>query len=155
MMPGFTMLGKMTDEQAKQHCMAALRPEFASGVKPGDFIVAGENFGCGSSRTASRLLIALGVSCVLANSVAGIFYRNSINTGLPIIEYPGISSLIREGDLCVIHLPQGVIENHSSASTLRFPPFPDHIVTILSAGGLIPMLKAEMAAARGQTAPTG
>lgn len=148
MMPGFTMLGKMTDEQARHHCMAALRPEFASGVQPGDMIVAGENFGCGSSRIASRLLLALGVSCVLAESVAGIFYRNSISTGLPVIEYRGIAALVRDGDPCTVRIEQGLMENRRSGATLHFPPFPPHIVTILEAGGLIPLLKAEFAAAR-------
>jgi len=153
MMPGFTMLGKMSDEEAKRHCMAALRPDFVPGVKAGDIIVAGENFGCGSSRTASRLLLALGVSCVLADSVAGIFYRNSINTGLPVIEYPGISALISDGDLCLVRLSDGIIENRSNGRTTSFLPFPRHITAILEAGGLIPMLKREMASARSRPTP--
>jgi 3-isopropylmalate/(R)-2-methylmalate dehydratase small subunit len=147
MMPGFTMLGKMSDEQARQHCMAALRPEFAPGVKPGDIIIAGENFGCGSSRIASKLLLALGISCVLADSVAGIFYRNSISTGLPVIELRGISRFARDGDRCAVRLAEGLIENHRSGDALKFPAFPLHIITILEAGGLIPLLKAELAAA--------
>jgi 3-isopropylmalate/(R)-2-methylmalate dehydratase small subunit len=148
MMPGFTMLGKMTDEQAKQHCMAALRPEFAQGATPGDIIIGGGNFGCGSSRIASKLLLALGVSCVLADSVAGIFYRNSISTGLPVIDLPGISGFARDGDVCSVRLMEGQIENRRSGDALKFPPFPAHIIAILDAGGLFPLLKAELAAAR-------
>jgi 3-isopropylmalate/(R)-2-methylmalate dehydratase small subunit len=148
MMPGFTMLGKMTDEQARQHCLAALRPEFAPGVKPGDIIIAGENFGCGSSRIAAKLLLALGISCVLADSVAGIFYRNSISTGLPVIELRGVSRFARDGDVCSVRLTEGLIENRRTGETLDFPAFPAHIITILDAGGLIPLLKAELAAAR-------
>jgi 3-isopropylmalate/(R)-2-methylmalate dehydratase small subunit len=147
MMPGFTMLGKMTDEQAKQHCMSALRPEFAHDVKPGDIIIGGENFGCGSSRIASKLLLALGISCVLADSVAGIFYRNSISTGLPIIDLRGISRFARDGDVCSVRLREGQIENRRSDDMLKFPAFPAHIITILDAGGLFPLLKAELAAA--------
>jgi 3-isopropylmalate/(R)-2-methylmalate dehydratase small subunit len=148
MMPGFTMLGKMTDDQAKHHCMAALRPEFAKQVKPGDIIVAGENLGCGSSRIASKLLLALGISCVLAESVAGIFYRNSISTGLPVIELRGISKFLRDGDQCEMRLADGLIENRSTGGVLKFPPFPAHIIALLDAGGLMPLLKAELAAAR-------
>jgi 3-isopropylmalate/(R)-2-methylmalate dehydratase small subunit len=147
MMPGFTMLGKMTDEQAKLHCMAALRPEFAKEVQPGDILVAGENFGCGSSRIASKLLLALGISCVLAESIAGIFYRNSISTGLPAIELRGICGFAREGDQCTVRLADGLIENSRTRTTMSFPPFPAHIITILDAGGLYPLLKAELAAA--------
>jgi 3-isopropylmalate/(R)-2-methylmalate dehydratase small subunit len=147
MMPGFTMLGKMTDDLAKHNCMAALRPEFAKDVKLGDIIVAGENFGCGSSRIASKLLLALGISCVLAESVAGIFYRNSISTGLPVIELRGISKFLRDGDQCAVRLTDGLIENRATGGTLKFPPFPAHIITLLDAGGLIPLLKAELAAA--------
>ena len=147
MMPGFTMLGKMTDEQAKRHCMAAVRPEFAQGVKPGDILMGGANFGCGSSRIASKLLLALGISCVLADSVAGIFYRNSISTGLPVIDLPGISRFARDGDVCSVRLMEGQIENRRTGDRLKFPPFPAHIIAILEAGGLFPLLKAELAAA--------
>src|SRR5580692_7066708 len=144
MMPGFTMLGKMTDEQAKQHCMAALRPEFAPGVTPGDIIIGGENFGCGSSRIASKLLLALGISCVVADSVAGIFYRNSISTGLPVIDLRGISRFALDGDACSVRLMEGLIENRRTGDILNFLAFPAHIITILDAGGLIPLLKAEL-----------
>jgi 3-isopropylmalate/(R)-2-methylmalate dehydratase small subunit len=148
MMPGFTMLGKMTDAQAQLHCMAALRPEFAKEVKPGDILIAGENFGCGSSRIASKLLLALGISCVLAESVAGIFYRNSISTGLPVIELRGVSGFAREAEHCVVRLGEGLIENRETGATMSFPPFPAHIITILDAGGLYPLLKAELARAQ-------
>jgi 3-isopropylmalate/(R)-2-methylmalate dehydratase small subunit len=148
MMPGFTMLGKMTDEQAKRHCMAALRPEFAQGARPGDIIIGGENFGCGSSRIASKLLLALGISCVVADSVAGIFYRNSISTGLPVIDLRGMSRFARDGDVCRVRLAEGQIENRRSGETVNFPAFPAHIIRILDAGGLFPLLKAELAAAR-------
>jgi 3-isopropylmalate/(R)-2-methylmalate dehydratase small subunit len=148
MMPGFTMLGKMTDDEAKHHCMATLRREFSAGVSAGDLVVGGENFGCGSSRVASRLLLALGVSCVLADSVAGIFYRNSINTGLPVIELAGVSKLVSDRDCCEVDLTGGLVMNHSSGRTLSFQPFPRHIMHVLEVGGLIPLLKAELAAER-------
>jgi 3-isopropylmalate/(R)-2-methylmalate dehydratase small subunit len=147
MMPGYTMLAKMSDERAKLHCMEAIRPGFARQVHPGDILIGGENFGCGSSRLASRLLIALGFTAVIAESFAGIFFRNGINTGLPLIECPGIRQSFHEGDLCRVNLAAGAISNVSNGKSASFNPFPEHLLRILRAGGLVGLLKGEFASA--------
>ncbi len=144
MMPGHVMLAKMPDDEAKLHCMSAIRPGFAGMVMPGDVVVAGENFGCGSSRLGSRMLSALGISCVIAESFAGIFYRNGINAGLPLIELPGIRQRFAEGDSCAVDLMAGTIANLSRGEVMAYPPFPPEVLRILSEGGIIPLLKREM-----------
>lgn len=144
MMPGHVMLAKMSDDQAKVYCMSAIRPGFAQMVKAGDVIVAGENFGCGSSRLGSRLLSALGIACVIAESFAGIFFRNGINAGLPLIEKEDIRCYFREGETCSIDLQIGIIRNLDQATEVAFPPYSGQVLEILSAGGIIPLLKKEL-----------
>lgn len=145
MMPGHVMLAKMDDEEAKKHCMSAIRPEFAGNVRPGDILVAGENFGCGSSRLGFRLLQALGVSCVVARSFAGIFFRNALSGGLPLVEHQDILSLVKEGDRCRIALEAGTIKNLSNGLSVSFVAMPAELQRILDAGGIIPLLKRELA----------
>ncbi len=102
--------------------------------QPGDIIVAGKNFGCGSSREHAPIAIkASGIACVVAKSFARIFYRNAINTGLPIVEYDGD---IRDGDLLDIDFANGVIRNHRDNTQGRFTPFPEFLQKIITAGGL-------------------
>jgi 3-isopropylmalate/(R)-2-methylmalate dehydratase small subunit len=144
MMPGYTMLAKMSDDEAKLHCMEAIRPGFAKLVNPGDILVGGQNFGCGSSRLASRLLLALGISAVISESFAGLFYRNAINAGLPAIEFSKARELFDEGDRCRIDPLSGTLENLHRGGTARFEPLGEHLVGILSAGGLVPFLKREL-----------
>jgi 3-isopropylmalate/(R)-2-methylmalate dehydratase small subunit len=144
MMPGYTMLAKMSDEEARFHCMEAIRPGFARLVTPGDILVCGENFGCGSSRLASRLLIALGISAVVAESFAGIFYRNAINAGLPVVELGDARRLFDEGDRCRIDLLEGIVENLERGTRAHFEPLGEHLIGLLNAGGLIPFLRREL-----------
>ncbi|MGI6356308.1 MAG: 3-isopropylmalate dehydratase small subunit [Lentisphaeria bacterium] len=116
------------------HCMEDLDPDFVKKVQPGDIIVAGKNFGCGSSREHAPIAIkASGIACVVAKSFARIFYRNAINTGLPIVEYDGD---IRDGDLLDIDFANGVIRNHRDNTQGRFTPFPEFLQKIITAGGL-------------------
>ncbi len=111
-----------------------LRPELAAQIKPGDIIVAGKNFGCGSSREHAPLVLKLnGVSCIVAESFARIFYRNSINTGLPIVEFDGE---IEEGDQLEVDFEQGVLWNLTRGTEGVFPPFPAFLQKIIHAGGL-------------------
>jgi 3-isopropylmalate/(R)-2-methylmalate dehydratase small subunit len=145
MMPGYTMLAKMPDSEAKLHCMEAIRPGFAKQVASGDMLVAGENFGCGSSRLAARLLLALGIAAVIAESFAGIFYRNAINAGLPLVELAGVRELFAEGDMCRLDFQQGILMNPDRNLSRQFAPLAPHLVSILQAGGLIPFLKRELA----------
>ncbi|HQL88786.1 MAG: 3-isopropylmalate dehydratase small subunit [Lentisphaerae bacterium] len=116
------------------HCMEDLDPDFVKKVQPGDIIVAGKNFGCGSSREHAPIAIkASGIACVVAKSFARIFYRNAINTGLAIVEYDGD---IRDGDQLDIDFAHGVIRNHRDNTQGRFTPFPEFLQKIITAGGL-------------------
>jgi len=118
------------------HCMEDIDPEFASKVNSGDIIVAGRNFGCGSSREHAPISIkAVGVSCVLADSFARIFFRNAINIGLPIIMLRGVSKSIAPGDKLVIDLSSGVIRNLTAEKELSFAPFPEFMQEIINKGG--------------------
>ena len=124
------------------HCMEDIDPEFASKVNSGDIIVAGKNFGCGSSREHAPISIkAVGVSCVLADSFARIFFRNAINIGLPIIMLRGVSKSIAPGDKLVIDLSSGVIRNLTAEKELSFAPFPEFMQEIINKGGLLSWIR--------------
>jgi len=124
-----------------KHAFEAERPEFSSSVKEGDIIVAGRNFGCGSSREHAPLVLkVLGISAILAESFARIFYRNSINVGLPALECKGISS-VREGDTLRINLETGTVKSLSEGTLFSFKPLPKAILEILREGGLVPYVK--------------
>lgn len=119
------------------HCMEDLDPDFAARVNEGDFIVAEENFGSGSSREHAPLAIrGCGVSCVIASSFARIFYRNAINVGLPILECPQAVEDIRKGDRLRVDLEMGRVENLSTGNVFEAQPFPAFMREIISAGGL-------------------
>ncbi len=111
--------------------MEDVRPGFGGTVKKGSILVAGENFGCGSSREHAPIAIkAAGISCVVAESFARIFFRNAINIGLPIVECPGIASKVREGDLLTVDLTEGriTLASGESHTVSPFPPFMERIV---------------------------
>lgn len=129
------------DELAK-HCMEDIDATFAQKVQPGDIIVGGANFGCGSSREHAPIAIrACGVSCVIAPSFARIFYRNAINIGLAILECPEASEKIDSGDEVAIDFDTGVITNLTKGETYQANPFPDFIKKIIQAGGLMADIK--------------
>ena len=133
--------------------MEDIDPDFASSVKPGDIIVAEENFGCGSSREHAPVAIkAAGVSCVIAKSFARIFYRNAINVGLPIMECPEAVDAIRAGDTVKVDTETGVITNERTGETFTAEPFPPFIAEIIEAGGLVARTRAKIAAAKAQEA---
>lgn len=124
------------------HAFEAVRPEFSESVREGDVIVAGENFGCGSSREQAPLILkALGLNAIVAESFARIFYRNAINVGLLALECDGISRSVREGDILRINLEIGRLENVDTGTSLRFKPLPKFILKILNEGGLVPYVK--------------
>ena len=130
------------NELAK-HCMEDLDASFAATVKPGEIIVAGKNFGCGSSREHAPISIKeSGISCVIASTFARIFYRNAINIGLPIVECPEASEKISAGDKVSVDFDTGVITNHTKNETYQGEPFPTFIQGIISAGGLMNAIKA-------------
>ncbi|MCC8135940.1 MAG: 3-isopropylmalate dehydratase small subunit [Ruminococcus sp.] len=120
------------------HCMEDLDTTFVTRVEKGDIMVAGQNFGCGSSREHAPIAIkASGISLVIAKSFARIFYRNSINIGLPIIECPEAAEDISEGDMLEVDCGRGVIRNITTGKTYETLPFPDFIQGIIEDGGLI------------------
>lgn len=119
-----------------KHALEDARPDFAAKVKPGDFVVAGHNFGAGSSREHAAVIIKLvGVSAVLAQSFARIFYRNAINVGLPVIKVE--TAPIEEGDELEVDLTGGTVRNLNRGLTLAFPPLPKVMARILEEGGLL------------------
>ncbi|ASJ16616.1 3-isopropylmalate dehydratase [Thermococcus chitonophagus] len=133
-------------KELAQHVLEDLDPEFRFKMKPGDIIVAGENFGCGSSREHAPLAIkAAGVSCVIAKSFARIFYRNAINIGLPILEAPEAVERIETGDELEVDFSTGEIRNLTKGEVYHANPFPDFIMEIIKAGGLIEWTKRRLA----------
>ena len=120
------------------HCMEDTDPDFVKKVQPGDIMVGGANFGCGSSREHAPLAIkTAGVSCVIAATFARIFYRNSINIGLPILECPAASEAIQAGDKVHVDFDTGVITDETTGQTFQAQPFPPFIQEIIKAGGLM------------------
>jgi len=124
------------------HCMEDIDAQFASTVETGDIIVAGPNFGCGSSREHAPLAIkSCGVKCVIAPSFARIFYRNSINIGFPIVECPQAAEEINAGDVVDVDFASGIITNITTGKCYQAAPFPEFINGIITSGGLLNSLK--------------
>jgi 3-isopropylmalate/(R)-2-methylmalate dehydratase small subunit len=130
-----------TDEnELAQHCMEDLDPDFRAKLRGGDILVAGSNFGCGSSREHAPIAIkSCGVSCVIASDFARIFYRNSINIGLPILECPRAAAECSEGDMLEVDFGSGIIHNVTKNLKYEAVPFPDFLQGIISSGGLMNM----------------
>jgi 3-isopropylmalate/(R)-2-methylmalate dehydratase small subunit len=125
-----------------KHVLEGLDPSFSSKVKPGDIIVAGKNFGCGSSREQAALAIkGAGVAAVIAESFARIFFRNALNNGLPLIECRGISKAVEEGEVIEVDLDRG--EVRTKKGTLRSVPLPPFLQEIVNSGGLVEYYKAK------------
>jgi 3-isopropylmalate/(R)-2-methylmalate dehydratase small subunit len=123
------------------HCMEAIAPDFVKKARPGDIIVAGKNFGCGSSREHAPLAIkGCGIAAVIAPSFAAIFYRNAINIGLPFLESNDVDR-INEGDELEIDLGRGVIRNLAKDETYNTQPFPEFLQDLVSQGGLMNYIK--------------
>lgn len=126
------------------HCMEDIDRSFVNEVKPGDIMVAGENFGCGSSREHAPIAIkASGISLVIAGSFARIFYRNAINVGLPIMECSEAASAINKGDEVEADFDTGIIKDLTTGESFTAKPFPEFIKKIIDAGGLVPYTKSK------------
>ena len=135
-------LNTTSEQELASHCMEDIDKDFVKNVKSGDIMVACDNFGCGSSREHAPIAIkASGISLVIANSFARIFYRNSINIGLPILECPQAVENISAGDIVSCDLSKGVIINQTTGKSFQAEPFPPFIQKIISAGGLIEAIK--------------
>ena len=138
-------LNDASDENMRAHCMEDVIPDYANTIAPGDVLVAGSNFGCGSSREHAPIAIKVaGTKCVIAESFARIFYRNAINIGLPIIESPEAVRAIGQGDELDVDLENGVITNLTKNETYHFEKFPEFIQHIVEAGNLLNYVKAKV-----------
>ena len=136
-------LNTTSETELASHCMEDIDKEFVKKVKKGDIMVAQDNFGCGSSREHAPIAIkASGIDLVIANSFARIFYRNSINIGLPILECPEAVQNIKAGDVVSCDLSKGVIVNETTGQKFQAEPFPEFIQNIIDKGGLIKSIKA-------------
>ena len=135
-------LNTIDPDELAAHCMENADPEFAKKVQPGDIIVGGANFGCGSSREHAPIAIkGAGVSCVIARTFARIFFRNCINTGLPILACPEAADEIRAGDEIEIDLAGGRIKDLTQGRDYTTEPFPKEMQDIIAAGGLMNFVK--------------
>ncbi|AST57455.1 3-isopropylmalate small subunit [Thermoanaerobacterium thermosaccharolyticum] len=132
-------------KELASHCMEDIDKDFKNKVKPGDIMIAGYNFGCGSSREHAPIAIKeSGISCVIAKSFARIFYRNAINIGLPILECPDAASAIEDGDTVSVDLETGIIKDITKGIEFKSQPFPEFIKKIIECGGLINYVKEKV-----------
>lgn len=137
-------LNNTEPKELARHCMEDIDAEFASKVRQGDILVAGANFGCGSSREHAPIAIrACGISCVIAESFARIFYRNSLNIGFPILECPEAAKKIREGDRVAVDFEKGLITDITTGQRFQAAPFPAFIENIIRCGGLMEYIKSK------------
>ncbi|MDE1820120.1 MAG: 3-isopropylmalate dehydratase [Euryarchaeota archaeon] len=138
--------------ELRKHVLENVDPTFSQQAKPGDILVAGENMGCGSSREhAPAALKAIPLGAVVANSFARIFFRNSINLGMPTIEAPGVREIFRPGDTCRILFKEGRVVNVTTGKEVRFPPLPAHLMDLLEQGGLVEKVRQELQRAEART----
>ena len=122
--------------------MTAVRPEFPSEVKKGDIIVAGRNFGCGSHRESANIVLnEIGISVIIAESVARLFFRVSISLGYPIFIAPGITDIIEDGEELELNAEKGIARNVRTGQSVRVQVYPDSVQKIIDNGGLLPLLK--------------
>jgi 3-isopropylmalate/(R)-2-methylmalate dehydratase small subunit len=134
-------------EVRKLHTLESINPAFAPGVRSGDIVVAGRNFGCGSSReTAAENLKVLGVACVVAESFSRLFMRNAVAVGLPVLVCAGVHAAFDDGDRIEIDLASGVARNTGSDTELQGDSLPEEMRQILAAGGILAVLKSRGAA---------
>ena len=132
-------------KELARHCMEDADPEFINKISKGDIIVAGSNFGCGSSREHAPIsILAAEISCVIASSFARIFYRNCINIGLPILESPDAAEDIGEGDEIRVDFDRGEIKNITKSRIYAVTPFPPFMQEIIKKGGLMNKIKSEL-----------
>jgi 3-isopropylmalate/(R)-2-methylmalate dehydratase small subunit len=130
-------------EEQPRWVFSANRPGWAEQVQRGDVIVAGRNFGMGSGRPAAQVLRDLGIGCLLAESINGLFLRNSVNYAFPALECPGVHDAFEEGDVAEVDFELAVVRNQRTGRTIQGQPWPPSLLRILNAGGLMALLEAE------------
>jgi 3-isopropylmalate/(R)-2-methylmalate dehydratase small subunit len=141
MYPGFAM--KLPVAEAAQHMFDATRPGWPALVEEGDIVVAGRNFGLGSSRPCAELFRHLGISCLVAEQYNSLFHRNALNYGLPALTVPDARALIGEGDVVEIDAERGLLRNETRGSDHPIEPLPEFVVELVAGGGLINRLEAQ------------
>jgi 3-isopropylmalate/(R)-2-methylmalate dehydratase small subunit len=141
MYPGFAM--KLPLDEAAKHVFYDLRPGWTDAVEPGDIVVGGKNFGMGSSRPVAQLFKQLGVAALVADEFNSLFFRNSINFGLPAVSIPGVAAMIRDRDRVRISIRDATIERLQDGTVLKGTPIPDFVFEIVSGGGLFAKLSAD------------
>jgi 3-isopropylmalate/(R)-2-methylmalate dehydratase small subunit len=129
-------------EQPK-YVFQANRPGWADLVKPGDILVGGKNFGMGSSRPAARSLKNLGIACLVAPSINGLFFRNCVNFAFPAVECPGVDGAFEEGEIAEVDFDTGAVRNATRGTTLKGRPMPPRLLELVKAGGVYPLLEKE------------
>lgn len=129
-------------EQAR-YVFSANRPGWVDQMKAGDIILAGKNFGMGSSRPAARSLVTLGVSCVVAHSINGLFFRNAVNWALPSMECPDVQEAFDEGDMAEVDFDHSTVRNVTRGTTLQSRPMPPPLVSVVKAGGIYALLEKD------------
>jgi 3-isopropylmalate/(R)-2-methylmalate dehydratase small subunit len=137
-----TAVVQMSMDKILPHVLADLKPEFPKGVKPGDIMVAGHHFGQSSGRgVASKAIMASGIVCIVADSFARTFLRNSYEVGLPLLECPGAGELAKDGETVYVDLVKGIARNETTGVELKARPVAPFLLTMLEAGGIIPLVK--------------
>ncbi len=132
-------------EEMAKHAMEGIDPDFPRKIQKGDIVVGGTNFGCGSSREHAPLALKYaGIDAVIAESFARIYYRNSINIGLPALECPGITEAVEEGDTVEVDVTGGTVKNTRTGAELPFTPLPGFMIEILGEGGLVMYIRNHM-----------
>ena len=129
-------------EQPK-YVFHANRPGWVDLVKPGDILIGGTNFGMGSSRPAARSLKNLGIACLVAPSINGLFFRNCVNFAFPAVECPGVDGAFEEGEIAEVDFDTGVVRNVTRGTTLKGRPIPPRLLELVKAGGIYPLLEKE------------
>lgn len=133
----------MTIEEQPKWVFSANRPGWSDEVRKGDILIGGKNFGMGSSRPAARSLRNLGIACLVAESINGLFYRNAVNFAFPALEAPGVSQLFEEGETAEVSFEDFQVANPGNGKSLRTAPMPEPLLDILRAGGIYPLLERE------------
>ncbi|ETW25945.1 3-isopropylmalate dehydratase [Mycobacterium gastri] len=141
MYPGFAM--KMDPPEAARHVFHQLRPGWTDQVSPGDILVAGKNFGVGSSRPVAALFVELGIAGLVAEEFNSLFFRNAVNAGLPAMTVPNATSIFREGDRATFDLSKGSWRNDTTGACATVPVLPDLILEIIDSGGVLARLAAQ------------
>jgi 3-isopropylmalate/(R)-2-methylmalate dehydratase small subunit len=133
----------LTPDEQVEYVFSANRPGWSAQVQKGDILIGGKNFGMGSSRPAARSLRNLGLSCLVAPYINGLFFRNAVNFAFPILECEGVDDAFEEGDIAEVDVVSAIVHNVSKGTELRAKPLPEQLLAIINAGGIYPLLEKE------------